>query len=45
MDTDVCGHVGWLMCCLQTQMSVNKKEKKYTYLMVDMDVLRSSVLA
>ena len=27
MDADACGRVGWLMRCLQTRMSVNKKEK------------------
>ena len=31
MDTNACRCVGWLMCCLRTRMSVNKKEK-YIYL-------------
>ena len=39
-----CGHVGLLMRFLQMWMSVNKNEKG-TYLMVDVDALRSSVLA
>ena len=25
MDADACGRVGWLMRCLQTRMSINKK--------------------